>query len=92
MDHQFEWDEDKRLSNIIKHDIDFARAVLVFSQPHVQVEGRSVGLEHRQVVVGMLDERCIAIVYTLRGDVIRLISVRKARRGERRQYQAFHAH
>ncbi len=31
---EFEWDKNKRLANLAKHDIDFLEADLFFDNPH----------------------------------------------------------
>ena len=82
----FEWDEAKRLATLEKHGIDFVRAAEVFLGPHVVLPGRS-DIETRNVAVGEADGRIIAVVFTMRGEVRRLISARRARRNERENYR-----
>lgn len=83
----FEWDEDKRQRNIAKHGIDFLRAKSVFDgRPRVDIDS-SVEDERRMQSIAMLDETCVAAVWTERNSKIRLISVRHARRGERALFQ-----
>jgi uncharacterized protein len=82
----FEWDEDKRRSNIEKHGIDFDDAKDVFSDPAAySYSTRSVD-EPRHVTVGTVKGVLMAVVYTLRGALIRIISARIARRSERERY------
>lgn len=85
---EFEWDESKRLSNIGKHGVDFQRAREIFDgRPRVDIESPR-GDEHRILSVSILDEAMVAVTWTRRSeDVVRLISVRRARRGEGRQYR-----
>lgn len=86
-DQQFEWDENKRLSNIRKHGLDFIDAVLVFGEQFVT--WRSLGHEEeRWVAVAVLRGLEIAVVYTMRADVVRIISARRARTNEREKYYA----
>lgn len=80
-----EWDETKRRSNIAKHYLDFADAAQVLRGPYLRLGGRTVNEEGRWMAIGMLDDVCVAIVYTRRGSSLRLISMRKARR-----YEAWH--
>ena len=82
----FEWDEAKRLATLEKHGIDLVRAAEVFSTPHVVLPGRS-DIETRQVAVGEVGGRIIAVVFTMRGKVRRLISARRAREDERENYR-----
>jgi uncharacterized protein len=83
----FEWDETKRRATIDKHRIEFIDAATIFLGPHLILTARS-DLEQRQIAVGDLDGSVIAVVYTRRGDVCRIITARKARRDERDRYQA----
>jgi hypothetical protein len=85
---EFEWSEAKRLSNFEKHGLDFAEIDAVFESDHLIEEARTVGEEFRHLVIGLVEGRCVAVIITRRGEVIRVISMRKARRNERRRYQA----
>jgi hypothetical protein len=83
----FEWDENKRLSNIAKHRIDFADAREVFGDPRRWIYRSPRQLEEvRYVCVGLMRGVVIAVVFTLRQDRIRLVSARVASRNEREQY------
>ena len=42
--------------------------------------------EERFMIVGRLGWRLVSVVYTVRGNTLRLIPARKASRGERREY------
>jgi hypothetical protein len=84
---EFEWDEAKRLSNLDKHGIDFLDVEEVFDGDIVTVEDDRYGYgERRFVTFGLLQGRVVAVVYTDRGDAMRLISVRKATKYEQRTY------
>jgi uncharacterized DUF497 family protein len=84
---EFEWDEDKRLANARKHGIDFVDAIAVFDGDIVTVEDDRYDYgEQRFVALGLLKGRTVVIVYTERGNVTRIISVRKATRYETRTY------
>jgi uncharacterized protein len=84
----FEWDENKRLANLEKHGIDFITATRVFDDARAYTYRSSVTAEEdRFVTVGMVEEIAMAVVYTERGEVIRLISARIARREERARYE-----
>jgi hypothetical protein len=83
----FEWNEKKRLVNIKKHGFDFIRAEDVLDGTHVVVPSRREGNEPRFLAVGKIDGQFAAVVYTIRGDRYRIISIRSARHDERRRYQ-----
>lgn len=86
----FEWNESKRHSNLIKHQVDFADAVGVFYDDRAMtVEDPDSLREQRFITIGMDFKLQILVVVNLQreGDIIRLISARKANRHERRQYE-----
>lgn len=85
----FEWDENKRRSNVIKHGIDFVDAKDVFYDPaaYTLLSAQTAG-ERRYVTVGSTRGLLITVVSTFRGAAIRIISARSARRNERQRYGA----
>ncbi len=85
---QFEWDERKRASNLYKHGLDFLDADLVFAGDHL-IEPTAPGNdEARFLAIGRIGPDYVTLIYTERGDAIRVISLRRARDGERRRHQA----
>jgi len=83
----FVWDERKRHSNVVKHGIDFQDAIEVFSDPDaLSIKSRAEHEEDRHLIVGRCKGRVIAVIFTWRGDTIRVISARIARREERQRY------
>ena len=86
---EFEWDENKRQANVKKHGIDFVDAIEVFNDPAAYTSlSRHTTNEHRYVIVGSVQGTLIAVIYTLRGEAIRIISARAARRSERQIHGA----
>jgi hypothetical protein len=82
---EFRWDETKRLANLRKHGLDFRDAGRVMLGPVVnRISPR--GSEIRLVSIGTLDGRLVAIVWTPRDGQVRIISMRRARREETREY------
>lgn len=89
----FEWDEEKEKANIRKHGIDFATAARVFNDENridLYDEGHSEG-EDRFITIGLINGTAyvVFVVYTERGEAIRLISARKATSSERRMYDDY---
>ena len=82
---EFEWDEAKRRTNIGKHGIDFEDAVLALAGQRIEYASPRDD-EDRIVAVCLSEAKLIAVVYTMRGSVCRIISVRAARNHERREY------
>ena len=86
----FEWDNQKNTTNIAKHGIDFEFAKEIFSDIWISKPDnlKDYG-ESRFIAIGCLEEFVILAVYTLRGQKIRLISVRLANKEERRIYYGY---
>ena len=85
---RYQWDPAKAQENIKKHKIDFADVVGVFEdEMAITIEDPDVEGEQRFVTLG-LDKlgRLVVVVFAYRRDEIRLISARKANKGEERQY------
>ncbi len=85
---RYEWDRDKAVLNKQKHGIDFSDAVSVLEDPLALTICDVAAGEQRYVSLGMDGlNRLLVVVYTVRGDRIRLISARKADKLEQRQYE-----
>ncbi len=84
----YEWDVNKAKYNLQEHRIDFADAVSVFNDDTAITILDEYPEEERFVTIG-IDAlgQILVVVYTWRGDNIRMISARKATRMERKQYQ-----
>ena len=87
----YEWDDQKAISNLEKHEVSFEEATTVFldrlalsilDPDHTEDEERWVttGFSSRQ--------RCLQVWHTYRGNVIRIIGVRVAAPAERRAYES----
>jgi uncharacterized DUF497 family protein len=84
---KFEWDPDKSFSNKAKHGIDFASAQDLWEdESRIEIHA-PYPLEDRTVLIGRYKRKLWAAVYTLRGDAIRIISVRRARKREVNLYE-----
>ena len=84
---EFDWDEDKRLKNIEKHGIDFRDANILFDGPYLVAPGKASNGEQRWLAIGVIDDVYVTAVFTRRESIIRIISMRRARHGERQKYQ-----
>jgi len=81
----FEWDEEKRTSNLLKHGIDFYDVRGVFESDLV-FDRSDRHDEVRYEIFGILDREVIAAVCTIRRNRCRWISARRARKDERKEY------
>ena len=59
----------------------------MFGNPHIVAPVKTVDGELRWLATGMFDEVYVTAVFTRRGPVIRVISMRSARNGERKRHQ-----
>lgn len=85
----YEWDEQKDRSNVRKHGIAFADAVLALEDDEaLTVRDEDSDQEDRFVTIGAdALGRLLVVVYTWREENIRVISARKATRRERADYE-----
>lgn len=88
---RFEWDDEKEKKNIFKHGIKFKTAELVFGDDdHIEIydEAHSTLEEDRYIAIGLINEIAVVVtvVYTERGEAIRIISARKATKREEEEY------
>lgn len=83
----FDWDPKKSASNARKHGIRFADAVTALEDDRAVTMRENSDGEERWVTIGMdAVGRILVVVYTWRGDDIRVISARAATQGESRHY------
>ena len=84
----YEWDPEKSESNYKKHGVYFADAVFVF-EDDLNIELPDDYEEEERFVRLGIDAfgRVLVVIYTWRGDNIRIISARKAMPSEHRQYE-----
>lgn len=84
----FEWDENKRISNLQKHGIDFVDAAHIFGDDdRIELEIIRNG-EHRFITIGSVSKVIILVVYVYRKENKRLISARRASAEERECYES----
>jgi uncharacterized DUF497 family protein len=87
---RFEWDARKAWRNRAKHAVSFEEAVTVFGDPlgRIADDPRQSAAEQRFVLLGQsARRRLLVVMFTERGDTIRLISARKVTRRERKEYE-----
>lgn len=84
---EFEWDEDKRLSNLEKHAFDFVEVKTLFDGRPSFTSINHRGGEERSVTTVDFSGRLMTVVWTKRGDKKRIISVRRAHDAEERNYR-----
>ena len=88
MEYEFEWDEEKNDFNFMKHGIFFEDAIVIFNDSmRVDIFDRKHSLfEDRWKTIGLYGCDMISVIYTMRNDIIRIISARKADKKEEEEY------
>jgi uncharacterized protein len=88
---EFEWSEVKRQTVLAARGLDFINAEAFFDGRPLITAPSPRGEEERFVSIGELNGAPIAVVWMWRGAAIRIITMRKARDGEKRRYQALYS-
>ena len=86
----FRWAPGKAAGNLKKHGIDFHEAATVLNDTLSTTfpDEEHSSFESRFVTIGMSSRgRILVVVHTERGNMIRIISARRATRHERRFYE-----
>jgi len=87
MNIRFEWNDEKRKSNIRKHGIDFVDAAKIIEGAILTMEDNRFDYgETRYISLGLLEGRVIVVAHTESDDVIGIISARKATKYEEAIY------
>jgi uncharacterized protein len=83
----FEFDPAKSAANKAKHGIDFVEAQELWRDPERAFAPALAGVEPRFVAIGKIGDKVWTAVFTWRGDRVRMISVRRARKNEVERYE-----
>ena len=90
MEARFVWDLRKAAQNLSKHKVSFTEALTVFADPLARIvdDPRHSNDEKRYILLGTsTHNRLLVVMYTERGEAIRLISARTATLRERKSYE-----
>jgi uncharacterized DUF497 family protein len=90
MSFRLQWDPAKAATNAVRHGVTFTEAATAFGDPlgYIIPDPRHSAGEDRLVLLGRsLRGRLLAVMFTERGDALRLISARPATRRERRDHE-----
>src|SRR5579875_1430319 len=86
-DIAIEYDPRKSASNARKHGVTFEEAATAMLDPDALAQEDDSDGERRWVLLGLSGSgRLLTVIYTLRGDNVRLISARRATKREERTY------
>ncbi|SMC08397.1 BrnT family toxin [Nitratiruptor tergarcus] len=85
-----EYDPNKSKANKQKHGLDFEEARELFeNDDSLIVPAKIIDGEERYALIGYLDGKCYVAIFTYRGENIRIISVRRCRKNEERNYEEY---
>jgi uncharacterized protein len=82
---EFDWDPAKNKITEKARGINFENATRIFASDRIEWSSDKNG-EKRWLTVGSLNDRLVAVIYTVRDGRIRIISARRARKNEERAY------
>jgi uncharacterized DUF497 family protein len=83
---KFEWNEKKSHSNLVKHGIDFKAAKAIWDDPNRIEIYTEYPIENRNIIIGKIGKKLWVSIFTMRGNSIRIISVRRSRKKETELY------
>jgi len=83
---KFEWDAKKSSANKIKHGIDFETAKNIWLDENRAEIHAPHPVEDRRIIIGKHHNKIWTAICTMRGNAIRIISVRHARKKEAELY------
>ena len=84
----FEYDENKSLSNKQKHGIDFEEAKLLWDDDRMVELTASYEDEKRFINIGRINAKFYTVITTIRNGKIRVISARRSRKKEIEIYES----
>jgi len=84
---KFEYDENKSQINKGKHGIDFVEAQNLWKDENALIVlANIIDDEERYALISYFKDKCYTAIFTLRSDIYRIISVRRCRKNEERNY------
>ena len=85
---KFEYDDNKSKINKEKHGIDFVEAQNLWQNENALiVPANIVEDEVRYALISIFKSKCYVAIFTLRNETYRIISVRRCRKNEERNYE-----
>lgn len=85
---EFEFDSQKSEINQTKHGIDFIAAQQLWGDPNRVVIPARTSDEPRYLLIGRVSRKHWSAVFTLRGETVRIVSVRRSRPEEVEIYES----
>ena len=83
----FAFDPDKSRSNEERHGVSLSWATSLWDESHIIMSAKSSSGEARDFILAKPGGKCYVAVFTMRGDVVRIISCHRADRRLERIYE-----
>jgi len=85
---KFEYDENKSLINKEKHGMDFVDAQNLWQDENALIiPANIIGEETRYALISIFKNKCYTAIFTFRDEMYRIISVRRCRKNEEKNYE-----
>jgi len=85
---KFEYDENKSQINKEKHGIDFVDAQNLWKDENALIiTANIIDEEVRYALISIFKDKCYTAIFTLRNEIYRIISVRRCRKNEEKNYE-----
>ena len=85
---EFEFDPNKSQTNLLKHGIDFEEAKQLWLDPgRIEIPAKTLD-EPRFLIISKIEEKHWSAIFTVRNEMIRIISVRRSRKNEIELYES----
>ena len=85
---EFEYDDNKSRMNKEKHGIDFIEAQNLWNDKNALIiPANTTNGEIRYALISKLMEKCFVAIFMFREDIFRIISVRRCRKKEEKNYE-----
>jgi uncharacterized DUF497 family protein len=83
----YEWDDQKAASNLEKHGVEFEYVTAFDWDTALLLPSTGIHAEERYQTIGVIGDRLFVLVFTLRAQSCRVISLRRANSREYRLYE-----
>ncbi len=85
---KFEYDDNKSQINKEKHGIDFVDSQNLWQDENALiVPANIIDDEVRYALISILKDKCYTAIFIIRDEIYRIISVRRCRKNEERNYE-----
>ncbi len=85
---KFEYDNNKSNINKEKHDIDFVETQNLWQNENALIVPANIlDDEIRYALISIFKSKCYVAIFTIRNEIYQIISVRRCRKNEERNYE-----